>query len=636
ALQRDMETKTKGPSKSAAYDGEGKPTRAAQAFAKKHDLSLEQLKLERFGKKEYLVAVQSIPGQKTVELLAKLLPAFIKGLVFPRNMVWEENRAKFARPIRWLLCLFGNAVIEFSYAGLSSGRETRGHRFTNPGPFVIDNPSHYFSCLGEAGVILDQEKRKSTIKEKVMDAAHQLGGEAHLDPELLQEVTFLVENPRAIPCSYPQDYLDLPREVLVTTMQGHQRYFPVEDTKGALRPSFIAVSNNASAPLDIIRRGNEKVLRARLADARFFYDEDAKVSLQARVDGLKNILFQENLGTLYEKTERLQGLAKYLLEKYPVPVDAAVQESTLRAAFLAKADLTTNMVDEFPELQGIMGREYSLKSGETPGKAEAIYEHYLPRFAGDAFPSTIPGIIVALADKIDHLAGCFAVGIRPSGSQDPYALRRQTLGILSILLHHKLSLSFDDLVRQALLLLQGKLNHLGKEEIEKLTREVRQFAWQRLRYLFQEEGIDYDIIEAVLDTPLDNVTLLQERARFLQGSRGNEDLKEAAQAFVRVANLARKATPGLKPSPELLKENEEKQLYAVLVPAGKKARLALEKGDLGTALETLVDLKKPIDLFFDQILVMAEDVQIRDNRLALLNEISVLFRLVADFSKIVF
>ena len=496
-LQEGWEERKKGPSKDAAFDAEGKPTRAALGFAEKHGLSIDQLKLERSGKKEYLVAVQEIPGKKTPELLGELLPSLIKSIVFPKNMIWEQSKVKFARPIRWILCLYGEELVDFSYAGLTSGRETRGHRFLNPGPFVVNSPAHYFTCLEEAGVVLDHKKRELMIRDKVERAARSLGGVARLDAGLLQEVTFLVESPEAISCSFPQSYLDLPREVLVTTMQSHQRYFPVEDAKGAILPFFIAVSNNCAAPLNNIRRGNEKVLKARLADARFFYDEDVKIPLEERAAELKNILFQENLGTLYEKTERLQDLTRFLIEKIP-NLNEEERKASLRAAFLAKADLTTNMVGEFPELQGIMGREYALKSGETRKTATAIYEHYLPRFAGDEFPSTTPGVMVALADKMDHLAGCFAVGIRPSGSQDPYALRRQALGILSIFIQHKLSFSFEDLIRQALLLLQNKLAHLNEEEIGKLTDEIRRFAWQRLRYLFQEEGIDYDIIEAVV------------------------------------------------------------------------------------------------------------------------------------------
>lgn len=634
-VQEDREERTKGPSKDAAFDANGKPTRAALAFAEKQGLQVDQLKLERYGKKEYLVALRKIPGEKTPELLREALPSLLKSVVFPKNMVWEQSKVRFARPIRWILCLFGEEPITFSYAGLFSGRETRGHRFLNPGPFVISNPSHYFSCLKECGVILDHKQRRLLIKGKVEEAARSLDSVACLDDDLLQEVTFLVESPEAIPCSYPQNYLDLPREVLVTTMQSHQRYFPVEDEKGAIRPFFIAVSNNGAAPTENIRRGNEKVLKARLADARFFYDEDQKVSLEERVQDLKNILFQEELGTLYEKTERMQKLTGVYLEKI-TGLTEEERQASLRSAFLAKADLTTHMVGEFPELQGIMGREYALRSGETIETAKAIFEHYLPRFAGDVLPSTIGGAVVALADKADHLAGCFAVGIRPSGSQDPYALRRHALGILHILLYHRLPFSFKELIRQALLLLKKKLSHLSEEEIASLTEDIRRFAWQRLRYLFQEEGLDYDLIEAVLSTPQDTITSLAERVRFLQANRENEDLKNAASAYIRVANLARNASPGIIPLEEHLIEDGEKQLFAALVSAEEEIRLAFAEGDLAGALQSMSRFRGPVDSFFEGILVMAEEEKIRNNRLALLKKIRDLYLQMADFSKIVF
>ncbi len=634
-LQEDREERKKGPSRDAAFDADGKPTRAALGFAEKQGLRVDELEFERSGKKEYLVAVRKIPGKKTPEVLQEVLPSLIKSIVFPKNMVWEQSKVKFARPIRWMLCLFGEESVNFSYAGLSSGRETRGHRFLNPGPFIISSPSHYFSCLQDAGVVLDHEKRELLIKEKVEEAARRLNGSASLDRDLLLEVTFLVENPEAISCSYPQSYLDLPREVLVTTMQSHQRYFPVEDETGTIRPFFVAVSNNGAASPDNIRRGNEKVLKARLADARFFYDEDQKVTLEERVQDLKNILFQEDLGTLYEKTERLQELTGFLIEKISNMIDEE-RRASLRAAFLAKADLTTHMVGEFPELQGIMGREYALRSGETIETAVAIYEHYLPRFAGDVLPSTMGGVVLALADKTDHLAGCFAVGIRPSGSQDPYALRRQALGILHILLYHRLSLSFEDLIRQALFLLKKKLPHLSEEKIEELTEEIRRFTWQRLRYYFQEEGIDYDIIEAVLSTSLDNITSLAERIRFLQANRESEEMKDIAAAYIRVANLARNAAPGVSPDRDYLLEEGEKQLYASVLQAEKEIHVAWEGGDFDGVLKTMALLKGPVDGFFEQILVMAEEEKIRSNRLALLKGISDLYQQMADFSKIVF
>ena len=637
-VQEERLEKKKGPSKDASFDKDGNPTKAALGFAEKQGLSVDKLELERSGDKEYLVAVQKIPGEKTPLVLQELLPGLIRSIVFPKNMVWEEGRLRFPRPIRWILCLFGEEPVQFSYAGVAAGNVTRGRRFFTPGPFVIKNPEHYFSCLKEAGVILDHEERESQIRSMVEEAARSFGGVACLDEDLVTEVTFLVESPAALLCSYPESYLDLPREVLVTTMQSHQRYFPVEDAAGAIRPYFVVVSNNGAETSEHVRRGNEKVLKARLADARFFYDEDRKISLETRMEELKSILFQEELGTLWEKTMRLHDLAGFLLEMVADPGALAEgeKEASLRAALLAKADLATHMVGEFPELQGIMGREYALREGESEKTAVAIYEHYLPRFAGDVLPATTGGVVLALADKVDQLAGCFAVGIRPSGSQDPYALRRQALGILHILLSRELSISFEGLVRQALLLLQKKLSHLGEDDLSGILAEFRQFAWQRLRFFLQEEGLDYDIIEGVLNIPLDNIVSLAERARFLQGVRESDEIKDAAAGYIRVANLARQASSSVMFMENILREEGEKQLYASLLEADNKVSAALGKKDYADVLKIMADLKASIDVFFAEVLVMVEDQDVRENRLSLLKMVCDFYQQMADFSRIVF
>ncbi|HAP32010.1 MAG TPA: glycine--tRNA ligase subunit beta, partial [Firmicutes bacterium] len=356
AKQGDREEKKKGPARERAFDHEGNPSAAACGFAVKFGLTVDALQLERTEKGEYLVAVQQIKGAATTELLIDLMPQLIKSLSFPKNMYWEKSRFRFARPLRWLLCLYGDKAVNFECAGLHAGRETRGHRFLAAGTFVVKDPLHYFSLLPELGVVLDQDERSRLIKDGVEEAAVSCGAHAVLDPELLTEVTFLVEQPRALLCTYPEQYLSLPREVLVTTMQSHQRYFPLDDGKGKLCPYFVAVSNNPAAPTGSVRTGNEKVLKARLADARFFYEEDRRITLETRVEKLKEILFQEKLGTVYDKMERLVALTAYLAGCLP-DIDTAEQQAAMRAARLAKGDLATHMVGEFPELQGIMGRE---------------------------------------------------------------------------------------------------------------------------------------------------------------------------------------------------------------------------------------------------------------------------------------
>ncbi|MEW5921694.1 MAG: glycine--tRNA ligase subunit beta [Bacillota bacterium] len=632
AKQPDREEKKKGPARERAFDQEGKPTAAARGFAAKLGLRVEDLQLEQTEKGEYLVALHKISGARTVDLLGQILPGLIKSLSFPKNMYWEINRFRFARPLRWLLCLYGEEQVRFQCAGLSAGQESRGHRFLAPGPFSVKNAAHYFALLPEKGVILDQAQRSRLIKEEVEKAAASCGERAVLDKELLQEVTFLVEQPQALLCSFPGNYLALPREVLVTTMQSHQRYFPVEDKEGKIRPFFVTVSNNPAAIAENVRAGNEKVLKARLADARFFYEEDRRSSLEMRVEKLKEILYQEKLGTVYDKMERLVALTAYLADRLPGKV-AGEKEAALRAARLAKADLATHMVGEFPELQGIMGREYALADGEDEKTAVAVYEHYLPRFTGDALPRSRAGMLVALADKADHLAGCFAAGIRPSGSQDPYALRRQSLGLLQILLEHALPLPFSELIEKALLLYGERLPDLAVAET---VAVIKEFTWQRLRHYLQERGIDYDLVDGVLAAPVEDVAALWQRARFLQEKRGTMELALAAAAYTRVANLALHADPAVVVHEKLLQEAGERELYSHWQEAEPKLRALLAAGDYSAALARLARFKEAVDPFFDTVLVMVEDEKIRANRLALLSLIRAMYLRMADFAKIVF
>ena len=630
--QPDREEKKKGPASERAFDQEGKPTAAARGFAAKLGLQVEDLELERTDKGEYLVAVQKASGVRTVDLLHEILPRLIKSLSFPKNMYWEKSRFRFARPLRWLLCLYGDETVALQCAGLTGGSETRGHRFMAPGPFKVKNPAHYFSLLPQMNVVLDQEVRANLIKEGVEAAAAGCGARAVLDPELLEEVTFLVEQPQALLCTYPENYLSLPREVLVITMQSHQRYFPLEDKEGKICPHFVAVSNNPAAPVENVRAGNEKVLKARLADARFFYDEDRRSTLEARVEKLKDILFHEKLGTVYEKMKRLVSLTDYLADILPGTI-APVKTAALKAARLAKADLTTHMVGEFPELQGIMGREYALADGIDKKTADAVYEHYLPRFTGDNLPLSRAGALVALADKADHLAGCFAAGIRPTGSQDPYALRRQSLGLIQIILEHAFPLTFGELIEKALNLYRERLPELNVGETAGVIKE---FAWQRLRHYMQEKGLAYDVVDGVLVAPLGDISALWQRASFLQGKRGDETLALAAAAYTRVANLASSANPVISINEKLLQEAGEQELYSRYRETEPKVRSLLTAGDYAAAMILLAQFKEAIDHFFDAVLVMAKDEAIRDNRLALLYRIREMYLQMADFARIVF
>lgn len=629
--QTDQEEKKKGPARERAFDQEGNPTAAARGFAAKLGLQVEDLELERTEKGEYLVALQKTSGIETKDVLLEMLPRLIKNLPFPKNMYWENSRFRFARPLRWLLCLYGNEPVEIQCAGVTGGCETRGHRFMAPGPFRAKNPDHYFSLLPEMNVILDQDVRSTLIKKGVEAAAASCGAYAVLDPDLLDEVTFLVEQPQALLCSYPKNYLSLPRDVLVTTMQSHQRYFPLEDMDGNICPYFVAVSNNPAAPEENVRAGNEKVLKARLADARFFYDEDRRVTLESRVEKLKDILFQEKLGTIYDKMKRLIALTDYLADHFP-GTGAEDKTVALRAARLAKADLTTHMVGEFPELQGIMGREYALADGEDEKTANAIYEHYLPRFTGDAVPLSRAGALIALADKSDHLVGCFVAGIRPTGSQDPYALRRQSLGLIQITIEHAFSLQFGELIKKVLKLYSECLPALDRD---KISAEIKGFVWQRLRHYMQEKGINYDVVDGTLTVPVDDISALWQRARFLQEKRNDKKLALTAAAYTRVSNLASAADPAFSVNEKLLQEEGEKELYKRFREIEPKVKAFVAAGDYASTLTLFAKFKEAIDLFFEAVLVMANDDDIRKNRLALLFRIREMYLQLADFSKIV-
>ncbi len=632
AEQKSLREKKKGPSREAAFDERGNPTQAARGFAAKLGVPLESLEIEVVGKGEYLVAVQEIQGEPTLRVLTALLPALIKSLAFPKTMYWESSKVRFARPIRWLLCLYGEETVSFSYAGLDSGQQTRGHRFLAPGPFVVQNPDHYYTVLAENKVLLDPAARAAEIRKQAEQAAASAGVELYLDPALLEEVTYLVEYPCAVLCSFPESFLQLPRDVLVTTMQSHQRYFPTQDESGAIRPYFVAISNNNSAPEENIRSGNEKVLKARLADADFFYAEDLKAPLSDYVEALKSVLFQEELGTVYEKTNRMIVLVDFLSQQLPAVKPETIRAAQ-RAAFLSKADLVTHMVGEFPELQGIMGQEYARISGESPEVARAIMEHYRPRFAGDELPQTLPGALVSIADKLDHLAGCFAIGIRPSGSQDPYALRRQGLGLLQVILEHDIRVSIREMMGFALELFRERLQDLNVEE---RVLELTDFTWHRARYYFQEKGFDYDLVEAVLHSPVDRIPDLERRLDFLQQKRADQHLADAATAYIRIANLANQAASQEEVRESLLREPAEKDLYEKYRATVEQLAVDLAENNLESVLSSLSGLKKEVDFFFDEVLVMAKEEELRSNRLALLAQLQNLYLNLADLSRIVF
>ncbi|HSW35053.1 MAG TPA: glycine--tRNA ligase subunit beta [Candidatus Limnocylindrales bacterium] len=624
--QSDLVEKIKGPPVNRAYDDEGNPTKALQGFLQSQGISLEQVEEELFRGSRYVVASKEISGQPTTKLLPELLPRLIQKLTFPRPMYWQSKDVRFARPIRWLLALYRNIPVSFSYAGIKSGNETYGHRFLAPGPFVINSVESYFLCMEKSCVVVDQNQRRAMIRAQLAEKAAENGGKALIDHDLLEEVIYLVEYPVAVIGYFDQAYLDLPQEVLVTTMQHHQRYFPITELESSkLLPFFIGISNNRFH--SNISKGYAKVIQARLADGRFFFKEDLKKPLESFVESLQNVIFLEPLGSLDQKRLRIIELTAVLGKALALPSEKI--ENARRVAHLCKADLVTSMVKEFPELQGVMGREYARLSGESAEVSEGIYEHYLPRFGGDQLPSALEGALVSLADRIDTLAGCFAIGIQPTGSQDPFGLRRQAQGAVAILLDLELSLALENYIEQALVLVAPSLN-LDLEHRHKIELSLHDFLIQRIRFVFQDRGISHDVIEAVLAVPFSAVTELYRRAVMIEENLKKPLLEDVIIAYNRVANLAQKSVGGLVDE-ALFESAAEKEVYSSLL----EAETSLESlTDPKCALQQLQSLKDPIDNLFDHVMVMADDEKLRVNRINLLASLKKVFNRLADFSKI--
>lgn len=621
--QADVTSENRGPSVKIAFDADGKPTKAAQGFARGQHVAPEDL-VEKDG---YVYAVVHETGKETAELLKTLLPELICALSFPNNMRWGSLEFKFIRPIRWLVALFDSEVIPFEVANVTSGRVSRGHRFLSQGDFSIAKADDYEKDCEAQYIIVDPEKRKAMIRAQIEAVAKENGGRAEITDDLLEEVLYLVEYPTALCGRFEEKYLQLPPEAVITPMRDHQRYFPVKDDAGKLLPLFITVRNGGKEYLETVQHGNERVLRARLADAQFFFDEDRKKSLEEHRDKLKTVVFQQGLGTMYEKTERLAQLADFIADE--IGADEKAHKHARRAALLSKADLVTGMVTEFTELQGIMGREYAKFDGECEKVAIAIDEHYMPRFAGDAQPQTTAGRIVSTADKIDTIVGTFHLGKIPTGSQDPFALRRQALGLVHMVIEAKYHLSISRLVAKAMDL----YGITEAEERAKMQADVAEFLRLRLRNVLEVEQIRYDAVDAVLGD-VDDIYNVLLRARAVTAFTGQKDAARSMQAFVRVANIARKNAAETI-YPERFHMAEEKALYQAYTSTKSAVESLVSGEDFEGAIDALTELVAPIDAFFDNVMVMDKDETIRENRLALLRSVDAVIRDVADFTKIV-
>ena len=542
-------------------------------------------------------------------------------------MRWGDLDFRFVRPLRWLVALYDEEVIDFTVANVKSGRVSRGHRFLSEGDFTINKASDYEQACKDAFIIVDQEKRRDIIKAQIEEIAKAHNGHAEITEDLLEEVIYLVEYPTALCGTFEDKYLKLPKEAVMTPMRDHQRYFPVLDDNNNLLPLFITVRNGGDYCLDKVQHGNERVLRARLADAQFFFDEDRKHSLYDYVEKLKTVVFQEGLGTIYDKANRLAELSAFIGEK--VNATEAEIKTTKRAAILAKADLVSAMVCEFTELQGIMGREYALLDGEGQEVATAIYEHYMPRFAGDAEPASVAGRLVSLADKMDNIVATFSRGLVPTGSQDPFALRRQALGIVHTIIEANYTISISEIADKAMDL----LNITDSEKRAEIQKNVAEFFTLRLKNVLGDNDVRYDIIDAVLENA-DEIAGTYAKACVTAQEIASGVLNDAIQAFVRVGNISKKAENNVI-NEALFTLDEEKALYNTYVVVAKDVETALNNKDYKTAIDKMQELTAPINNFFDNVMVMDKDEQIKNNRLALLKNIDTLIKSIADFGKIV-
>lgn len=634
-VQQELVREIKGPPAKAAFDAEGKPTRAALGFAENQGVKVDELEVRQLPAGAYVFAVKREAGRPTLSALPAILKRVVEELAFPRPMRWGDLEIRFIRPIRWLLALFGAEVVPLELAGLKADRFTYGHRFLAPGPHRVDLPQDYFRVLEQNYVIADHRRRRQMVWEKVVNLAREEGGIIQEDPELLEEITFLVEYPAAVCGRIEEKYLQLPREVVTTPMREHQRYFPVWDPQGErLLPLFIAVHNGTEDHLDNIRRGYEKVLKARLADATFFYQEDRKAPLASKVPKLEHILFQENLGTMLAKVIRLKKLSLYFARTLDLP--EKLWPLVERTAELAKADLVTSMVYEFPELQGIMGSHYAALDGEQEEVCRGIRQHYWPRFGGDRLPDSLSGMAVGLADRMDTLVGCFASGLIPTGSQDPFGLRRHAQGVVAMAVELNLKFSLEEAITTAYQIYEDSHIRLPRT-LTQVKEDLLGFFRARLEHLLGEKGIRYDVAEAVLAVGWDDLADAYQRARDLEAFRRQGEFAALHTAFTRAFNLARQAKEGgaVFVEPGQLKEEAEQELYRALTTVKEATRPCLSRGDYLGALNQMVALREPIDTFFDRVLVMAPEPEVRRNRLALLQEITDLVLKVADFSRLI-
>ena len=615
----EISERHKGPSASIAYDADGNPTKAAIGFARGKGLDVADLVVED----GYIYAETKTAGVPAKDIVTDMLPQLITGLNFPKSMHWGNLDAKFVRPVRWLVALLDEEVIPVEFATVKSGNVTRGHRFLGADEITIKNAASYVDTLKENFVMVDQDARRELISKQLHDMAASKNASIVWDDDLLEEINYLVEWPTALCGGFEESYLALPDAAIITPMKDHQRYFPLVCQDGKLLPMFLTVRNGSDHSIEVVQAGNERVLRARLDDAKFFFNEDRKKPLIDRQDGLTKIVFQEGLGNLADKTERLLTLGRVFSEECELHEDARVVLE--RATELAKTDLTTGMVTEFTELQGVMGKEYALLDGESPEVAEAIFEQYLPRFAGDVLPQTEAGKVLSIIDKIDNIVATFSRGLIPTGSQDPYALRRQTIGILNILLNSEWNISLRPIIVESMNLL-----NVPADKQDELLGQVEEFITLRLKNIFLDREVPHHVIDLLLSNNELSVADAEGLVKALLANRIDENV-ELVQAFTRMYNLVKDVTyTGVDES--LLKEDAERALYEMATKASEASIDAWDKNDYDAVVAVPATLVPAINKFFEDVMVMDKDEAIKANRLQLVRLAYSVMAIIGDIS----
>lgn len=620
----------RGPAAKAAFDAQQRPTRAAEGFARSQGVEVSALEVRDTNQGQYVFAIIRDEGRESVKVLAELFPDIIKSLAFPKSMRWGTGALRFARPIRWLVALLGEQPISFELDGLRAGRRTRGHVFLSRGMITLQSADDYESALEERFVLVDPERRTATLREQLERIGEQQGGRVVDDGSLLTETSFNLEFPTALVGSFDEGFLALPRQILIQAMRKVQEQFPLENAEGRLLPKFVAVRDGDRAHLDTVREGNERVLRARLIDAQFFYQRDRQTPLADHVESLREVIWQEALGTVYDKVERIRALAAEIAADLALDSDTRGQID--RAALLCKADLVTRMVTEYEpkmaaDLQGLMGAEYARDSGEPDEVVDAIAEHYRPRGADDEPPATTVGRVVALADKLDTLAACFAAGRIPTGTQDPLGMRRDAQGVLAILVSAEWHLSLSRLIGEV-------LGHFRVENAKDTAAKLSDFFGQRIAYYLDTQGVRYDLADAAAAVGFDDPVDCAARAAALQAMSGDPYYEATVNLATRVGNILRGQSPG-QVEPDLFTEPSERALWEMRRQAAPQVERLVKAGDYQGLYRSLRAMRETIDRFFDDVLVMARDENVRANRLALVWSVHELFLRLADFSKVV-